>query len=136
STLARRGDADNSLWLNDGSDTTQRAGYAATSAPAVNTRDSFTVSAWAYLTDTSQTRVVMAAPGTYGSAFTLYYSASYKKWVFNRTAGDVKDKPVYLRSLGDATAPPLKVWTHLAAVFDTKKDTNKANDTIQLFVNG
>lgn len=136
STLARRGDADTSLWLNDGSDDTLRSGYAATAAPAVNTKDSFTLSAWAYLTDTSQNRVVMAAPGTYGSAFTLYYSAWYKKWIFNRTAGDIKDSPVYLRSLGDATNPPLKVWTHLAAVFDTKSDTDKTNDTIQLFVNG
>lgn len=78
STLARRGDADYSLWLNDGSDENQRSGYAATASPAVNTKDSFTVSAWVFLTDTSQNRVVMTAPGTYGSAFTLYYSAGYR----------------------------------------------------------
>ncbi|SOD91576.1 LamG-like jellyroll fold domain-containing protein [Streptomyces sp. Ag109_G2-15] len=136
STLGRRGEADYSLWLNDGSDDTQRSGYAATATPAVNTKDSFTVSTWAYLTDTSQNRVVLAAPGTHGSAFTLYYSASYKKWVFNRTAGDVEDSPVYLRSIADTGPPPLKVWTHLAAVFDTKNDADKTNDTIQLFING
>ncbi len=136
SSLARRGDADYSLWLNDGSDDTVRSGYAATATPAVNTKDSFTVSAWVYLTDASQNHVVLSAPGTSGSAFTLYYSASYKKWVFNRTAGDVKDNPVYLRSIADAGPPPLKVWTHLAAVFDTKNDADKTNDTIQLFVNG
>jgi hypothetical protein len=28
------------------------------------------------------------------------------------------------------------VWTHLSGVFDTKGDADKANDTIQLFVNG
>lgn len=136
STLARRGDADYSLWLNDGSDDTLRSGYAATAVPAVNTKDSFTVSAWVYLSDASQNRVVLSAPGTNGSAFTVYYSASYKKWVFNRTAGDVKDNAVYLRSIADAGPPPLKVWTHLAAVFDTKNDADKTNDTIQLFVNG
>ncbi|PCG87648.1 serine/threonine protein kinase [Streptomyces sp. WZ.A104] len=136
STLARRGDADYSLWLNDGSAESARDGHAATASAAVNTKDSFTFSAWAYLTDTSQTRVVLAAPGTHGSAFTLYYSAYYKKWVFNRTATDTKDNPVYLRSLSDTGAPPLKVWTHLAGVFDTKGDTDKTNDTIQLFVNG
>ncbi|GAA3105378.1 hypothetical protein GCM10017687_16310 [Streptomyces echinatus] len=135
SSLARRGDADSSLWL-DSTDPAKQQGYAATAAPPVNTKDSFTVSSWVYLTDASVNRVVLTAPGTYGSAFTLYYSASYKKWVFNRTAGDVKDSPVYLRSLGDATNPPLKVWTHLSAVFDTKNDTDKTNDTVQLYVNG
>ncbi|MFF8946998.1 LamG-like jellyroll fold domain-containing protein [Streptomyces sp. NPDC014864] len=136
STLGRRGDNDYSLYLNDGSTDTERDGYAATSAPAVNTKDSFTVSAWAYLADASQTHVVLSAPGTNASAFTLYYSASYKKWVFNRTAADVKDGAVYLRAIADAASPPLNVWTHLTAVFDTKNDTDKTNDTIQLFVNG
>ncbi|MGV4982553.1 LamG-like jellyroll fold domain-containing protein [Streptomyces sp. NRAIS4] len=136
STLGRRGESDYSLYLNDSSTDTTRDGYAATAAPAVNTKDSFTVSAWVYLTDAAQTHVVLSAPGTNASAFTLYYSASYKKWVFNRTAADVKDNPVYLRSIADAGPPPLNVWTHLAAVFDTKGDTDKTNDTIQLFVNG
>ncbi|MFD3843381.1 LamG domain-containing protein [Streptomyces sp. NPDC058642] len=135
SSLARRGDTDYSLWL-DSTDPAKQQAYAATASAAVNTKDSFTVSAWAYLTDATQSHVVMSAPGTYGSAFTLYYSASYKKWVFNRTASDVQSGAVYVRSLGDATNPPLKVWTHLAAVFDTKRDTDKTNDTIQLFVNG
>ncbi|MFF7369814.1 LamG domain-containing protein [Streptomyces tricolor] len=136
SSLGRRGDADYALWLNDGSDDTQRSGYAATTAPAVNTKDSFTVSSWVYLTDASQTHVVLSAPGTQASAFTLYYSAGYKKWVFNRVAADVKGNPVYLRAIADGGPPPLNAWTHLAAVFDTKGDTDKTNDTIQLFVNG
>ncbi|MGW0538254.1 LamG domain-containing protein [Streptomyces sp. NPDC003032] len=135
STLARRGDADYSLWMDSTVAENQKA-YADTAAPAVNTKDSFTISAWAYLTDTSQTRVVLAAPGTNASAFTLYYSASYKKWVFNRTAADVKTGQTYLRALSDTGEPPTKVWTHLAGVFDTKRDTDKTNDTIQLFVNG
>ena len=139
STLARRGEKDYSLWLNDGSAGT-RDGYADTSGAPVNTGDSFTVSAWAYLTDTTQNHAVLSAPGTHGSAFTLYYSAQYKKWVFNRTAQDVKDNPVYLRSLGDAT-PAAKVWTHLTGVFRTEgpdgaSNTDPADDTLQLFVNG
>ncbi|MEU3529163.1 LamG-like jellyroll fold domain-containing protein [Streptomyces sp. NPDC038707] len=135
SALGRRGDADYSLWLNDGSDDSLRSGHAATGTPVVNTKDSFTVSSWVYLTDASQTRVVLSAPGSTASAFSLYYSASYKKWVFNRAATDV-GSPVHLRSIADAGPPPLNVWTHLAAVFDTKGDTDKTNDTIQLFVNG
>ncbi|MFF1452174.1 LamG-like jellyroll fold domain-containing protein [Streptomyces sp. NPDC058274] len=137
SVLGRRGTDDYSLRLNDDvTDAAKQTGYASTVVPAVNTGDSFTLSAWVLLTDNSTTRVVAAAPGTNSSAFTLYYSSSYKKWVFNRTATDAKTSPVYIRSIADAVNPAEEVWTHLAGVFDTKGDADKTNDTIQLFVNG
>lgn len=141
STLGRRGAGDYSLRLNDNlTDAAKQVGHATTSAPAVNTGDSFTVSAWAYLTDDTKNHVVLAQPGKDANAFTLYYSAAYKKWVFNRTDRDLKS-PVYIRSMADAENPPLRVWTHLAAVYKTEgedgqPDTDPANDTIQLFVNG
>ncbi|MDG4857584.1 LamG domain-containing protein, partial [Streptomyces sp. T-3] len=140
STLARRGAADYSLRLNDNlTDPAKRIGYASTDGSPVNTRDSFTVSAWAYLTDAGANHAVMTSPGEFGSAFNLYYSSAYKKWVFNRTAKDqdpAKGEPVYIRSLADTADPPVRVWTHLTGVFDTKGDTDKTNDTIQLFING
>jgi hypothetical protein len=142
SVLGRRGTADYSLRLNDDvSEATKQTGYAATSSPVVNTGDSLTISAWVLLTDDSANRVIASAPGANGSAFTLYYSAGYKKWVFNRTAADVKTSPVYLRSLADSANPAKEVWTHLAGVFKTEgddgiPDTDPKNDTIQLFVNG
>lgn len=136
STRARRGAGDYSLRLNDGtSDPAQQTGYAATASPAVNTQDSFTVSAWVYLTDDSANRVVLSQPGSKTNAFALYYSASYKKWVFSRADKDQAD-PVLIRSLADVASPPLQVWTHLAGVFDAHRDSDKSNDTIQLFVNG
>lgn len=136
STLGRRGAGDYALRLNDNlSDPAQRIGFASTDSPTVNTQDSFTVSAWAYLTDASETRGVLSLPGQYASAFTLYYSAYYEKWVFNRADQD-KNDPVYLRSLADDANPPLRVWTHLAGVFDTQGDADPGNDTLQLFVNG
>ncbi|MGW1616516.1 LamG domain-containing protein [Streptomyces sp. NPDC002285] len=141
SSRARRGDADYALRLND--DTTnpaQQTGYAATSTPAVNTRDSFTVSAWVQLSNASANRVVLSAPGTNGSAFALYYSTAYKKWVFNRSDKDLTS-PAYARSFAERQNPPLNVWTHVAGVFKTEgddnlPDTDPANDTIQLFING
>nr|WP_324784156.1 LamG domain-containing protein [Streptomyces sp. H51] len=137
SVLGRRGTADYSLRLNDDvTDSTKQTGYAATASPAVNTGDSFTLSAWVLLTDDSKNRVVASATGANDSAFALYYSSSYKKWIFNRSAADVKTGAVYVRSLADTASPPKEVWTHLAGVFDTKGDTDKTNDTIQLFVNG
>ncbi|MBA4863256.1 LamG domain-containing protein, partial [Streptomyces sp. PSKA54] len=139
SSLARRGDADQSLWL-DSTDPAKQQGYAATSTPVLNTSDSFTVSTWAYLTDASVNRVVLAQPGSASNAFALYYSTSYKAWVFNRTDQD-KTSPVYIRSIAEQQNPQLKVWTHLAGVFKTEgddgiPDTDPTNDTIQLFVNG
>ncbi|MEU5057469.1 MULTISPECIES: LamG-like jellyroll fold domain-containing protein [unclassified Streptomyces] len=141
STLGRRGAGDYSLRLNDNlSDPAARVGYASTDGVAINTRDSFTVSSWAYLTDDTANHTLLSAPGEYGSAFTLYYSSSYKKWVFNRTAKDPDptkgESSVYIRSMADAASPPLRAWTHLTGVFDTKGNTDKNDDTIQLFVNG
>lgn len=140
SDQARRGEDDSSLRLNDYTTVPTQTGYAATSAPAVNTRDSFTVSAWVQLTDASANRVVLSAPGTNGSAFALYYSSAAKKWVFNRTDKDVAS-PAYIRSVADQESPQLNVWTHVAGVFKTEgddnlPDTDPANDTIQLFING
>ncbi|MFJ7963027.1 LamG domain-containing protein [Streptomyces sp. NPDC096324] len=141
STRARRGESDYSLRLNDNTtDPAQQTGYAATAAPAINTQDSFTVSAWVQLANASASRVVLSEPGSDGSSFTLYYSASYKKWVFNRTDKDSKS-PVYVRSLADRDNPPLNVWTHVVGVFKTEGDDNlpdsdPTNDTIQLFING
>ncbi|MFE7276663.1 LamG domain-containing protein [Streptomyces sp. NPDC057623] len=136
STRARRGAGDYSLRLNDDTGVpAQQTGYAATASPAVNTQDSFTVSAWAYLTDASANRVVLSQAGTKTTAFALYYSAASKKWVFNRADKD-QSGPVFIRSFADAANPPLHVWTHLVGVFDTQNDADKGNDTIQLFVNG
>ncbi|MGA5810187.1 LamG domain-containing protein [Streptomyces cellulosae] len=140
SSRARRGEDDYSLRLNDYTATPTQTGYAATSAPVVNTRDSFTVSAWVQLTDASANRVVLSAPGTNGSAFALYYSSALKKWVFNRIDKDVAG-PAYIRSVADQESPQLNVWTHVAGVFKTEgddnlPDTDPANDTIQLFING
>jgi hypothetical protein len=138
SSMARRGDADQSLWL-DSTDPAQQQGYAATSAPPINTSDSFTISAWVYLSNAAANRVVLAQPGSSANAFALYYSSTYNAWVFNRTDQN-KTSPVYIRSLSQQK-PQLKVWTHLSGVFKTEgadglPDTDPANDTIQLFVNG
>ncbi|MEU8794577.1 LamG domain-containing protein [Streptomyces sp. NPDC048643] len=136
STRARRGAGDYSLRLNDATSTApEQIGYAATATPAVNTQGSFTVSAWVYLTDASENRMVLSEPGTNSSAFALYYSSTYKKWVFNRTDKDTAS-PVFIRSFADAANPPLKVWTHLTGVFAVNKETTTSDDTIQLFVNG
>ncbi|MFI6434367.1 LamG-like jellyroll fold domain-containing protein [Streptomyces sp. NPDC050759] len=129
SSLARRGEGDRSLWLNDTSDTTRQSGYAATAAPVVNTQSSFTVSAWAYLTDGSDFRTVVSETGSDGSGFALYYSPSIQRWVFlwNWYENGVRK---YLGANADAAGVPLKAWTHLSGVY------NSVDRTISLYVNG
>ncbi|MFF4831564.1 LamG-like jellyroll fold domain-containing protein [Streptomyces sp. NPDC001315] len=129
SPLARRGDSDRSLWLNDTSDTTRQSGYAATSESVVNTKSSFTVSAWAYLTDSSAYRTVVAETGSDGVGFSLYYSKGIQRWVFlwNWYESGVRK---YQGASATAAGVSLKTWTHLAGAYDAE------NRTIRLYVNG
>ncbi len=129
SSLARRGDGDRSLWLNDTSDTTRQSGYAATAAPVINTQSSFTVSAWAYLTDSSDYRAVLSETGSDGSGFALYYSPGVQRWVFLWSWYENGVRK-YLGTNADVAGVPLKVWTHLTGVYDS------VHRTISLYVNG
>ncbi|WP_308013352.1 LamG domain-containing protein [Streptomyces beigongshangae] len=130
SALARHGNGDRSLYLNDTSDTTRQSGYAATSGPVVNTQSSYTVSAWAYLTDTSAYRGVLSQTGTDGSGFVLYYSAGVKRWVFRYNWLDSSGNRQMVTMNAAAEGPPVKVWTHLAATYDAEAHA------IRLYVNG
>ncbi|MFK0288573.1 LamG domain-containing protein [Streptomyces sp. NPDC090499] len=129
SSLARRGEGDRSLWLNDTADPTRRSGYAATSAPAVNTQSSFTASAWALLSDGSNFGTVVSETGSDGSGFSLYYSPNTKRWTF-RWSWTANGTRQFAAVGSDTTGVPLKAWTHLTGVYDT------ADHTISLYVNG
>ncbi|MEU0273904.1 LamG-like jellyroll fold domain-containing protein [Streptomyces sp. NPDC006307] len=130
----RRGAGDYSLGLNSADPAKQQA-YAATGSAAVNTSSSFTAAAWVYLTEGTTNRVALAAPGAQDAAFTVYYSYAKRRWAFNRGSQDKVDA-VDIITFADPGESPLNVWTHVAGVFDTKGDTDKSNDTIQLFING
>ncbi|KPI17622.1 LamG domain protein jellyroll fold domain protein [Actinobacteria bacterium OK074] len=135
SSLARRGDGDYSLWLNDTSDSARQTGYAATAVPVVNTEASFTVSAWAYLTDESDFRTVLSEQGSDGSGFLLYYSPSVNRWVFLWNWYDLDKNGVpttrhFASVNADAAGVPLKTWSHVTGVYDHDAHT------ISLYVNG
>ncbi|MEV0638652.1 LamG-like jellyroll fold domain-containing protein [Streptomyces sp. NPDC050619] len=108
-------------------------GYAATAGAVVETRSSYTIAAWARLDAApSHNAVVVSQTGT-GSThpgFALYYSTASAKWVLNWHWTDAAGTEHDVRSLADATSPPVAVWTHLAGVYDA------ADNTIQLYVNG
>ncbi len=130
SSLARRGSEDGSLWLNDTSDTTRQSGYAATSGPVVNTQSSYTVSAWAYLTESSAYRTVLSQTGSDSSGFSLYYSAGVKRWVFRFSWTDSGGTRRFVAQNAAVEGVVLKTWTQLAGVY------NAEDKTIQLYVNG
>lgn len=103
-------------------------GSASIPATALDTSKSFTISAWARLSNLTQTSVVVSQDSKNSSSFSLYYSPSYGRWVFNRNASD-DPTPTVIRSISTAV-PVAGVWTHLLGVYDN------AAQTIQLYVNG
>ncbi|GIG88594.1 hypothetical protein Pen02_35300 [Plantactinospora endophytica] len=104
------------------------SGYASTAGPVLDTMRSFSVSAWTRLDDLSRNSVLFTQPGTRASAFALYYSSSYNRWIFNRTTADV-DKPTFVRAIS-STVPAANTWLHLAGVYDASAQR------IRLYVNG
>lgn len=100
----------------------------ATAGPALDTTNSFTVSAWARLTSKSHISTVVTQSGTRAGSFQLYYSSSLDRWVFNRYSAD-SDSPVITRAQS-AKPPVLGAWTHLLGVYDQNKKQ------LRLYVNG
>ncbi|MEU0602412.1 LamG-like jellyroll fold domain-containing protein [Streptomyces sp. NPDC006393] len=106
-------------------------GYAATTGPAVNTSQSFTVSAWVKLNSlaANSTFVSQSDAPSVGAAngFQLYYSSGAQVWAFNRHNAD--DGTDSFTAAYGAKAVTGK-WTHLVGVFDA--DAGK----LSLYVNG
>ena len=103
-------------------------GYAETAGPAVDTGRSFTVSAWAYLTDPAADRTVLAQDGEHTSAFRLQYHQGTNKWAVTVPAEDADDPATIM--LTSAQAAAAHHWTHVAAVYDA--DLRQ----LRLYVNG
>jgi hypothetical protein len=109
------------------------AGYAATSSPVVESRSSYTVEAWTRMATTPTHNYVVLSQtgsGSTGPGFAIYYSTAASKWIFNWHWTDAAGTAHFVRSLADMVSPPVKVWTHLAGVYDADAGT------IQLYVNG
>ncbi|MDI6097035.1 LamG domain-containing protein [Actinoplanes sp. NEAU-A12] len=94
----------------------------------VDTRDSFTVSAWAYLTtNLTGYKTVAAMLGTNSSTFWLRSNAG-TNWQFAMTESDAVAPTTAVAS--SAVAPVLGQWVHLTGVYDDPRDK------IYLYVNG
>ncbi|MFR9780546.1 LamG-like jellyroll fold domain-containing protein [Micromonospora sp. MS34] len=90
-------------------------GYAATSAPVLETRSAFTVSAWVRLERDDRDQAVLSTKDDVSSPFLLYFDEGKKTWYFGiRNPGDTDwyygKFAVYAAEVG--------VWTHLAGTYD------------------
>ncbi|MGR6924420.1 LamG-like jellyroll fold domain-containing protein [[Actinomadura] parvosata] len=112
--------------------------HATMGRPLLDTAQSFTVSAWAWLPGDKPSRnmSVIGQAGVHNRGFELYHSSS-AGWVFMRAGADNASAPS-VRAVqnpcgnGTVTCPPagLGKWTHLTGVYD--RDAG----VIQLYVNG
>ncbi|MDB1090434.1 LamG domain-containing protein, partial [Streptomyces sp. ACA25] len=106
--------------------------YGHTTAGVINTRQSFSVSAWARLDKQSATSggVIASQAGTHKPGFTLYYSRHFDRWAFNQYSANSPDAhPVRAMQPAGAMAQDGE-WAHLTGVHDAEKDT------LTLYVNG
>ncbi|MFJ6195354.1 LamG-like jellyroll fold domain-containing protein [Micromonospora sp. NPDC092111] len=95
---------------------------------ALSNTASYTVSAWARITDTTVNRTIVSKDGSRTSGFFLNYVAAENRWAFSRTTADT-DSSSALRATSNLP-PVLGQWTHLAGVYDT------AAGKMKLYVNG
>lgn len=99
------------------------SGYAATSGSVVDTRESYTLSAWVRPDTLGGTdRTVLAQDG----GFRLSYDAAQGTWTLRPSLPAGADH----RTLVAAQPATPKVWTHLTAVYDAPADETR------LYVNG
>lgn len=102
--------------------------YAQTAGPVLDTTKSFTVSAWAKISDTGMFRTVVSQDGNQASGFYLQYSQADNAWAFTVIDADAADAPG-VRAL--STSPPqLNTWTHLVGTYD------RSTGLVTLYVNG
>ncbi|WP_103352026.1 LamG domain-containing protein [Amycolatopsis sp. CA-128772] len=92
------------------------SGYAQTGDRPLDPSKSFTVAAWAKLTDTTHSQTVIAQDGTQSMPFALQYNKESNAWAMRVTAGDSATPAA---DWAFSSGPPRTgVWTHVAATYD------------------
>jgi Concanavalin A-like lectin/glucanases superfamily len=103
--------------------------YAVTSSPVVDTTKSFSVSAWVRLTSKTHNAVALTQVGDHASAFALYYSSYYDRYIFNRTTVDA-DTTTFVRAISTTVPAADGNWVQLTGVYDAPAQQ------LRLYVNG
>jgi hypothetical protein len=102
-------------------------GYVGGARSAVRTDQSYTITAWAYLTSAAANATVVSQAGTVSSGFDLQYAKVPNAWRLLVTDSDAAGPAT---TVANGTVAGLNTWTHLAAVHDS------AADQIHIYVNG
>ncbi|WP_405854134.1 DNRLRE domain-containing protein [Streptomyces sp. NBC_00090] len=102
--------------------------WAQTEGPVVNTAGSFTVSAWAKLSDLTAGRTVVSQDSDNVYGFVIYY-ATGTGWAFARPRADATPL-AYDRAVSAPSAAVAGAWTHLVGVYDAQAAK------LRLYVNG
>ncbi|MEV6795921.1 LamG-like jellyroll fold domain-containing protein [Streptomyces sp. NPDC051320] len=107
------------------------SGYAATSGQVLETRSSYTVSAWVRLEDGSRNRTIVSQDGVHRSPFYLGYEQSAGKWDFRAVNADAAVGTTWsYQRVWSKNKAVLGAWTQLTGVFDASAKT------VTLYVNG
>ncbi|MEJ1202635.1 MULTISPECIES: LamG domain-containing protein [unclassified Streptomyces] len=105
--------------------------YAATSTSVVDTRASYTVSAWVMLKPgEARNQTVLGQDGGFYSGFYLTYREAEETWTLSTSPKDATDGNISEQKVTAKQPAARGVWTHLAAVHDASKKQ------ISLYVNG
>ncbi|GHG18740.1 hypothetical protein GCM10017567_41500 [Amycolatopsis bullii] len=92
------------------------SGYAQTGDQVLDPSKSFTVAAWAKLTDTTHSQTVLAQDGTQVMAIALQYNKENNAWAMRVSTGD-SAAPGSVWAFSGAP-PQIGVWTHVAGTYD------------------
>ncbi|MDT0460668.1 LamG-like jellyroll fold domain-containing protein [Streptomyces sp. DSM 41527] len=120
----RTGVAGNALTL-DGKDD-----YASVDTAHFNTERSYTLTAWARVTDATRNQTIAAQNGSFLSAFYLSYEATGGVWSIRLATKDANDGGLTQQRVASKQKASIGKWAHLAAVHDT------VDNTVSLYVNG
>ncbi|MFD9791417.1 LamG-like jellyroll fold domain-containing protein [Streptomyces sp. NPDC059070] len=101
--------------------------YLRTSGPALDTTQSYTVSAWVKLDSLATTQTAVSQGTVNHQAFYLGYDSTLKTWAFMTTTSDAVTTTY--KKAGGGTATP-GTWTQLTAVYDS------VSNIMSLYVNG
>ncbi|MFI6786002.1 LamG-like jellyroll fold domain-containing protein [Nonomuraea sp. NPDC050383] len=109
-------------------------GSGATSGPVLNTDQSYTVTAWVKLEDSTKDQVVFSQQGVNQPAFTLAYARSTvpevdQRWVLTLVTQDISDR-INERWAVSKNIARVGGWSHLAVQYD------QTAHKIRLFVDG
>nr|WSW69201.1 LamG domain-containing protein [Streptomyces sp. NBC_00995] len=104
-------------------------GYAATSAPVLETRSGYTVGGWVRLAAKASDEIVVSQDGTLYSPFIIWYKQSSDAWCFGVKEKDESTGHAY-SGVCSLQRARLNAWTHVAGSYDP------VTNGVVLYVNG